>query len=130
VLASEALASVAPQNARHEISAANYQVRLLGTEVAGGEAANSGATPKIKSRSLIVGKHGWTRGSYAVVRVKASSRASIRVWWAPGAFTEDFVEVLGFWLPAHVKSWRQLPARAHRTGDCLLEYQLSPDSVT
>src|ERR1039458_4312546 len=36
VLASEAGASLPPENARHEITSANYRVRLLGTELAAG----------------------------------------------------------------------------------------------
>jgi hypothetical protein len=36
VLASEAGASLPPENARHEVTFANYRVRLLGTELASG----------------------------------------------------------------------------------------------
>jgi hypothetical protein len=36
VLASEARASVPPENARHQVSAANYRVPLLGTDVVEG----------------------------------------------------------------------------------------------
>ena len=57
VLASEAGASVPPENARHQITSANYRVRLLGTDgVAGRTCYVLELAPRIKSQSLLVGK--------------------------------------------------------------------------
>jgi hypothetical protein len=128
VLASEALASVAPANARHEISAANYRVRLLGTEIAGGRSCYVlELSPKFKSRSLIVGKAWVDRASYAIVRVEGQFAASLSSLVGAPRITEDFVEVLGFWLPAHLTS----VASSFLLGITELEivfsnYQLSP----
>jgi hypothetical protein len=128
VLASEALASVAPANARHEISAANYRVRLLGTEIAGGRSCYVlELSPKFKSRSLIVGKAWVDPASYAIVRVEGQFAASLSSLVGAPRITEDFVEVLGFWLPAHLTS----VASSFLLGITELEivfsnYQLSP----
>jgi hypothetical protein len=54
VLASEAGASLPPEDARHQISAANYRVHLLGTEVAAGRSCYAlELAPRMKSRFLI-----------------------------------------------------------------------------
>jgi hypothetical protein len=105
VLASEVLASVAPENTRYEISAANYRVRPLGTEVAGGRSCYVlDLKPKFKSRSLIVGKAWVDPASYSIVRIEGQFAASLSSLVGAPRITEDFVEVLGFWLPAHLTS--------------------------
>ena len=54
VLSSDARASTAPENAQQQVSAANYRVRLLGTEfLAGRRCYVLGLTPRRKSRYLI-----------------------------------------------------------------------------
>jgi hypothetical protein len=105
VLASEAGASLPPEDARHQISSANYRVRLLGTEVAQGRNCYVlELSPRMKSRFLIVGK-AWIDGeSYAVLRVEGQFAASASVLIGAPRMTEDFVEVSGFWLPGHVRS--------------------------
>lgn len=105
VLASEAGASLPPEDARHQISAANYRVRLLGTEVAAGRSCYVlELAPRMKSRFLIVGKAWVDQDSYAVVRLEGQFAASASVLIGAPRMTEDFVEVSGFWLPGHVQS--------------------------
>ena len=105
VLASQAGASLPPENTRYQITAANYRVRLLGIEIAVGRSCYVlDLAPRIKSRSLIVGKAWVDTGSYAVVRTEGQFAASLsRVAGAP-RITQEFIEVQGFWLPGRVRS--------------------------
>jgi hypothetical protein len=105
VLASEAGASLPPENVRHQITSANYRVRLLGTEVAAGRSCYVlELAPRIKNRFLIVGKAWVDSGSYAVVRIEGRFAASISILIGAPHISEEFIEVHGFWLPAHVRS--------------------------
>jgi len=105
VLASEAGASLPPENARHEITSANYRVRLLGTEVAAGRSCYVlDLTPRMKNRFLIVGKAWVDVDSYAVVRIEGQFMASLSILVGAPHISEEFIEVHGFWLPAHVRS--------------------------
>jgi negative regulator of sigma E activity len=105
VLASEARASVPPENARHQVSAANYRVRLLGTEIVEGRTCYVLAlTPRTKSRFLIMGKAWVDVESFGTVRIDGQFAASISMLVGAPRFREDFVEVNGFWLPGHVRS--------------------------
>jgi hypothetical protein len=105
VIASEAGASIPPENVRHQITSANYRVRLLGTETAVGRNCYVlELAPKIKSRFLIVGKAWVDVGTYAVVRVEGQFAASFSLLVGAPRISEDFVEVQGFWLPGHVRS--------------------------
>ena len=105
VMASEASASVPPENARNQITSANYRVRLLGTEIASGRSCYIlELSPKVKSRYLIVGKVWVDVESYSVVRLDGRFAASISLMVGAPRITEDFIEVQGFWLPGHVRS--------------------------
>lgn len=105
VLATEVGASLPPENARHQITSANYRVRLLGTEVAAGRSCYVlELAPKVKSRFLILGKAWVDAGSYAVVRIEGQFAASISLLVGAPHISEEFMEVHGFWLPAHVRS--------------------------
>jgi hypothetical protein len=105
VLASEAGASLPPENARHDITFANYRVRLLGTELASGRSCYVLAlAPRTKNRLLVVGKAWVDAGSYAVVRIEGQFAASLSILVGAPHITEEFVEVHGFWLPGHVRS--------------------------
>jgi len=105
VLASEAGASLPPENTRHQITAANYRVRLLGTEVAAGRSCYVlELTPRIKKGFLIVGKAWVDARSYAVVRIEGQFAASLSILLGAPRISEEFVEVQSFWLPAHVRS--------------------------
>lgn len=105
VLASEASASLPAENTRHQLNAANYRIRLLGTEVAAGRNCYVvGLAPRIKNRYLIVGKAWVDATSYAVVRIEGRFAASLSILIGAPHISEEFVEVRGFWLPAHVRS--------------------------
>jgi hypothetical protein len=105
VLASQAGASLSPENTRYQITAANYRVRLLGTEIAAGRSCYVlELTPRIKSRSLIVGKAWVDTVSYAVLRTEGRFAASLSLLVGAPRITQDFIEVNGFWLPGHVRS--------------------------
>ena len=57
VLASEAGASLPPENARHQITSANYRVRLLGVELAAGRSCYVlELAPRIRHRFLKIGR--------------------------------------------------------------------------
>jgi len=105
VLASEARASLPPENALHEVSAANYRVQLLGTEVVEGHSCYVLAlTPKLKSKNLIAGKAWVDAENFGIVRIDGQFAASVSILVGAPHLREEFVEVNGFWLPAHVHS--------------------------
>ncbi|MCU1232573.1 MAG: putative sigma regulatory protein MucB/RseB [Candidatus Solibacter sp.] len=105
VLVSEAGASVPPEHARHQIAAANYRARLVGTEVAAGRTCYVLVlTPKSRNQYLIVGKAWIDTGSFAVVRIEGQFAASLSVLVGAPRIVEEFVEVQGFWLPLRVHS--------------------------
>jgi hypothetical protein len=105
VLAAEASASVPPENARYGINSANYRSRFLGTEVAAGRNCYIlELTPRARSRYLITGKAWVDASTYAVVRVDGQFSASLSMLVGAPRFTEDFIEVGGYWLPGHVRS--------------------------
>jgi len=105
VLSSEAGVSLPAENARHDITSANYRVRLLRVEVAAGRNCYVlELAPRIRSRFLIVGKAWIDSGSYSVVRIDGQFAASLSVLVGAPQFTEEFVEVHGFWMPEHVHS--------------------------
>jgi len=105
VLASQAGASLSTENARYQITAANYRVRLLGTEIVGGRNCHVlELTPRIKSRFLIVGKAWVDAVSYAVVRTDGRFAASLSLLVGAPQISQEFIEVQGFWLPGHVRS--------------------------
>jgi hypothetical protein len=105
VIASEAGVSLPPENARHDITSANYRVRLLGTGMAAGRNCYIlDLAPRIKNRYLIVGKAWIDAGTYSVVRIEGQFAASLSILVGAPHIKEEFVEVHGFWLPGHVRS--------------------------
>jgi len=105
VMASQASATVPPENVRHQITSANYRVRLLGTEAAAGRSCYVlELAPRTKNRFLIVGKAWVDVDSYAVVRIEGQFAASFSILVGAPRISEDFIEVHGFWLPGHVRS--------------------------
>ena len=105
VMASEAGASLPPERVRHQITSANYRVRLVGTEVAAGRSCYVlELAPRVRNRYLIVGKAWVDAGTYAVVRIEGQFAASISILVGAPRISEDFIEVEGFWLPGHVRS--------------------------
>jgi hypothetical protein len=132
VLASEAGASLPPENVRHEITAANYRVRLLGTELAAGRSCYVlGLSPRSQSRFLIAGKAWVDTGSYAVVRIEGRFAASLSILVGAPHISEEFVEVHGFWLPARVRSVSSSFLLGPTELDILFSnYQLDRDSAS
>jgi negative regulator of sigma E activity len=130
VLASEVGESLPLANSQHQINAANYRVRLLGTEAAGGRSCYVlELAPRIKSRFLIVGKAWVDADSFAVVRVEGQFAASISMLVGAPRIREEFVEVNGFWLPGHVRSVTSSLLLGPTELDILFSnYQLQPDS--
>ena len=105
VLATEASASLPPENARYQITSLNYRVRLLGTDVAGGRNCYVlELAPRTKNRFLIVGKAWVDALSFAVVRIEGQFAASLSILLGAPHISEEFTEVNGFWLPGHVRS--------------------------
>jgi len=129
VLASQAGASVSAENARYQITADNYRVRLLGTEIAGGRNCYVLAlTPRIKSRFLIVGKAWVDTVSYAVVRTDGRFAVSLSLLVGAPQISQEFIEVQGFWLPGHVRSVTSTFLLGPTQLDIVFSnYQLEPD---
>ena len=132
VMASEAGASLPPENARHEITSANYRVRLLGTEVAAGRSCYVlELAPRSQSRFLIAGTAWVDTGSYAVVRIEGRFAASLSILVGAPRIREEFVEVHGFWLPGHVRSVASSFLLGPTELDILFsDYQLDRDSAS
>ena len=105
VIASETDIRSAQGTARHEITARNYRVMLLGTEmVAGRNCYVLDLAPRVKDRYLIIGKAWVDAGSYGVVRIEGQFAASSSLLIGAPSISEEFVEVRGFWLPSRVRS--------------------------
>jgi negative regulator of sigma E activity len=105
VLASEAGASAPLETERHQITSANYRVRLLGSETAGGRNCYVlQLTPRVRNRFLIFGKAWVDAESYNVVRIAGQFAASMSILVGTPRISEEFIEVHGFWLPDHVHS--------------------------
>jgi hypothetical protein len=103
ILSSQASASV--DNEGHQITGANYRVRLLGADTAAGrDCYVLGLTPRSRNQYLIVGKVWVEMASYAVVRIEGQFAASISPLVGAPRITQDFTEVNGFWLPRYVRS--------------------------
>jgi hypothetical protein len=105
VIESETGATLPPENARNQITSANYRLRVLGTEVSAGRNCYVlELAPKTRNRYLIAGKAWVDTGSYGVVRIEGRFAASISMLVGAPRISEEFMEVNGFWLPAHVRS--------------------------
>jgi hypothetical protein len=105
VLASETGASVPPESAHNQINGANYRVRFLGTELAAGRSCYVlELTPRMRSRFLIIGKAWVDAESYGMVRLEGQFAASTSLLIGAPTISEQFINVHGFWLPAHVRS--------------------------
>jgi len=131
VLASEANASLPPENSRSQITSVNYRVRLLATEgTAGRNCYVLELAPKVKNQFLIVGKAWVDTESYAVVRIEGRFAASMSILVGAPRITEDFIEVQGFWLPGHVRSITSSFLLGPTELDILFSnYQLDPDQA-
>jgi len=105
VIATESTAAQPPGNARHQIAPANYQARPLGTETAGERTCYVlQLIPRVKAQYLIYGKVWVDTATYAVVRLEGQFAASFSALIGTPRIRTDFVQVNGFWMPAHVHS--------------------------
>lgn len=132
VLAAEAIASLPAENLRHQITSANYRVRLLGTAVMSGRSCHVlELAPRTRSQFLIIGKAWVDAASYAVVRIEGQFAASVSILIGAPHITEDFIEVHGFWLPGHVKSVTTSFLLGPTELDILFsDYQIEQDSAS
>jgi len=104
VIAQEKLANSPQENARHQLTPANYRVRLVGSEVINGSTCYVlELTPKVKDKLLIAGKAWIDTASYNVVRTDGRFGSMSVLVGAPHV-TEEFTEVHGFWMASHVRS--------------------------
>jgi hypothetical protein len=102
LLASEAEVSRPTKLADYEISAANYNARLRGTETTAGRTHYIiDLVPKHKSKYLIRGTAWVDRSSYAIVRLEGVTAASVSMWVGAPHIEQDFIEIDSVWLPAH-----------------------------
>ncbi len=105
IIASEADASRPPDNARYQITPANYQARLLGKEVvAGRQCYVLELLPRMKSKYLLRGKAWVEVQSYELVRVEGQVAAGISLLLGRPLITQEFSEVAGYWLPARTRA--------------------------
>ncbi len=105
LLAWEADASKPTKVADHEISPANYQAGVRGTETAAGRTCYVvDLTPKHKSKCLIKGTIWVDRKTYGVVRIEGSPSASVSIWAGTPHIQQEFSEINGVWLPVHTQA--------------------------
>jgi hypothetical protein len=105
LLVSEAEASKPAKLGDHEISPANYQACLRGTEtVAGRNYYVLDLLPKHKSRYLIKGTAWVDRSSYGIMRLEGTTAASVSMWVGAPHITQEFSQFAGLWLPVHMDS--------------------------
>jgi len=91
-IASEADASLPPEKARHDITAINYKVRLLGNEVIAGRSCYIlELAPRMKNRFLIIGKAWVDSDSYGVVRIEDQFAASLSILVGAPRIKEEFI---------------------------------------
>ena len=132
VLASQAGASLSPENDRYQITAANYRVRLIGTDIAAGRNCYVlQLTPRMKNRSLIVGKAWVDMASYAVLRTEGRFAASLSLLVGTPRISQEFIEVNGFWLPGRIRSVTSTFLLGPTELDIVFSnYQVEPDAAS
>jgi hypothetical protein len=102
LLASEAAVTRPAKLAEYEISAANYDASLRGTEATTERTLYViDLVPKRKSKYLIRGTAWVDRSSYTVARLEGVTAASVSMWVGAPHIQQEFKEVDGFWLPIH-----------------------------
>lgn len=102
LLATEADASRPPKHTDHEISPANYEACVRGTETTSGRICYViDLIPKHKSKYLIRGTVWVDRSSYTIVRLEGTTSASVSVWVGAPHIQQEFSEIDGLWLPIH-----------------------------
>lgn len=102
LLAFEADVSKPAKLSTYEISPANYEACLRGTETTAGRTRYViDLMPKHKSKYLIRGTAWVDRSSYAVVRLEGVTSASVSMWVGAPHIQQEFTEIDGVWLPTH-----------------------------
>lgn len=105
IAGSEEELSRAPEQARADLTPANYSARLVGTEQMGGRSCYVLAlTPRFHSKHLIEGKAWIDTERFALVRIEGQFAASVSAFLGRPHFTQEFVEVAGYWLPARARA--------------------------
>ena len=102
VLDSEVDASRPAKSVEYEISPANYEACLRGTEtIAGRICYVIDLVPRHKSKYLIKGTAWVDRGSYRLVRLEGHPSASVSMLIGAPRIRMEFGEINGLWLPTH-----------------------------
>ncbi len=131
IIASEADASRPPENARYQITPANYHADLLGEEVMSGKRCYVlELQPRFKSKYLLRGKAWVEAQSYQLVRVEGHAAASISFLLGRPFITQEFAEVAGYWLPARTHAVSSTALLGTSELEIVYrDYDLSDDSV-
>jgi hypothetical protein len=105
LLAWEVDASKPAKVESQEISPANYEACLRGTELTAGRVCYViDIVPKHKSKHLIKGTIWVDRNSYGIVRIEGTPSASVSIWAGTPRIQLEFTEINGLWLPAHTQA--------------------------
>lgn len=105
VLDSEADASRPAKSGEYEISPANYEACLRGTEtIAGRICYVIDLVPRHKSKYLIKGTAWVDRGNYHLVQLEGHTSASVSMWIGAPRIRMEFGEINGLWLPMHTSA--------------------------
>ena len=60
--------------------------------------------PKNKTKYTVTGRAWVDQASFGIVRLDATTAASLSVWVGSPHIVEDFTQIGGIWLPDHLKS--------------------------
>jgi len=102
LLATEADASKPKKSVEYEISPANYEACLRGTETTAGRICYViDLVPRHKSKYLIRGTAWVDRNSYGLVRLEGHTSAGVSMWIGAPHIQMEFGEIDGVWLPTH-----------------------------
>jgi len=105
LLASEADASRQAKFGEYEISPANYEACLRGTETVSGRVCYViDLAPRHKSKYLIKGTAWVDRNNYGLVRLEGHTSASVSMWIGTPHIRMEFGEINGVWLPTHTSA--------------------------
>ena len=89
----------------HKIDSSNYRATVLGTEtVSGLDCWVLALTARARSKYLVNGTAWVDKESFGLVRLDATTAASVSIWVGTPRIVEDFAPVAGIWLPLHLVS--------------------------
>jgi hypothetical protein len=105
ILSTEAVASRPGQTGAHVIGPSNYRGSVLGSgSLEGHDCWILALTAKTKSKYLVNGKAWVDKTTYGIVRLEATTAASVSMWVGNPDISEDYAPVNGVWLPVHTVS--------------------------